>query len=172
MARRLSAYDRIQQQHDAANQAAQSRLDQVMGIYDKIAAKFAPGGDFGKGFEAILQGTKEDFIASGMAHAVDAGLANTLSPADLSVQFEERHGAAQRLSALDLSTQRHAEALRGKAGVIERVEDVGPDLSTYAGLIRRASSAPRGVTRPRRPGGYTLPRTVGPAGFGLTRVGA
>jgi hypothetical protein len=66
------------------------------------------------------------------------------------MQFEQRVGGPQRLSAYDLGMTKHAEALRGKAGVLERVEDVGPNLAQYADLTRRAYSGPTETVRPRQ----------------------
>jgi hypothetical protein len=135
-------YEAIQAQWDASQQAVDERVQEVMGIYDKVAGMFAPGGDFGKGFNMLLDQTKGEFIERGLSDLTKRGLSNVTSAADLGIAFEQQTGAQQRASIYDRSMEKYASTLLGKAGTIERIEDVPPDLNRYAQLTKQASSAP------------------------------
>ncbi len=67
---------------------------------------------------------------------VSSGLVNTTTAATLGRKFEEEVGTPARLQAADISAQRKTEARLGKAGFIERREDVGPDFRTIAELAK------------------------------------
>ena len=133
----------MQSSSAAARAANLKRLGEVKGIYDEIINRYRPGGGFGAGFEAQLERAKGRDVASGTQALVSSGLYGTTQTAGLGKKWEEEVGAPARLKLEDLRMDRLSEAQRGKAGVIERVEDQYPDYAMLANLMRSASSAPQ-----------------------------
>ncbi|MHA2063289.1 MAG: hypothetical protein ACXABY_02790 [Candidatus Thorarchaeota archaeon] len=145
-----NAYEQgISQSYQQAFQSNQKRLSDIMNIYDKVAGFFSPGGDFGKGYQAILEATKESDIARGTQALVSSGLYNTTKRAGLGQQWEKEVGTPARLSAYDTAMGRYTDTLMQKAGAIERVEDVYPNVQMATGNVRRAAAPPRSSS-----GGY------------------
>jgi hypothetical protein len=142
MARATNPYAQVQEQWQKSQEAVNKRFGDVMNIYDKVATMFAPGGEFGKGFNMLLDQTKDEFIEEGIAGLSKRGLSNVTSVADLGLAFEQKTGAQQRQSMYERGMDKYASTLLGKAGAIERVEDVPPDLNRYAQLTQRAASTP------------------------------
>lgn len=134
----------LEKERQDANVANQKRYEDIMKIYDDVIASYAPGGTFEKAQEAQLDRTRQQSLARGTQSLVQSGLANTTIAAGLPTAFEESVGTPFRTSMQDLATQRRLGALEGKAGVIERVSDEGPDYSTIASLAMQAGQQPSG----------------------------
>lgn len=124
----------FQAQQDAANKANESRYQQGLEIYDRIASTFAEGGAFENAALAELDRTKSRDIASLQAGLAQAGLANTTRFATIAKKYEEDVGVPTRLGIRAAASDRLAGALGQKAGFIERREDIGPDFATVASL--------------------------------------
>jgi len=144
----------FQAQQDAANAANEQRFQQGMEIFDRIIAQQETGGTAEAATEAAIGRGRKKAVAQGTQSLVSSGLASTTTAAGLGKKFEEEVGVPARLAAADVQSQRLTQALTGKAGFIERREDVGPSFSDIAGLAKSigAGSAARRAPAPvRRP---------------------
>ena len=126
----------FQAQQERANAANEQRFQQGMELFDRIIEQNKPGGTFEKATEAQIGRAGKKSVASGMQALVSSGLAGTSQAAGLQKKFEEEVGQPSRLAAADVSAQRLSEARVGKAGFIERREDIGPSFSDIAGLAK------------------------------------
>jgi len=136
----LSLPDIISQlQKQAAEARAENlkRYAEATGIYKQIEQMYAPGGSFMKGAEAMIERGKKREIARGMQSLVSAGLAGTTRAAGLGRLYEEEVAMPARLRLEDLRTGSLAQAMAGRAGLIERRQDVYPDLGIIAQLMSR-----------------------------------
>ena len=132
-----SIIETLQKEQEKANQSNLTRYQDILKLSDQIAGIYAPGGAFGKGFEAQLSRSKKQTVAGGMQQLVSSGLSNTTSAAGLGQQFEENVGAPSRLKLEDLRMDRYSSALGAKQGFMERRTDSGPDygmVGQYANL--------------------------------------
>jgi len=141
----------FQEQQDRANEANEQRFQQGMEIFDRIIAQQEAGGTFEKATEAAIGRGRTKAVAQGTQALVSSGLASTTTAAGLGKKYEEEVGVPARLQAADVQSQRLMQALTGKAGFIERREDVGPSFSDIAGLatsIGAGQQARRAVATP------------------------
>lgn len=122
----LDAIANLQKSREAANKANQKRLTEALGYYDQLVDIFSPGGDYGKSLEASLAIGKRGSVSTGMQNLVSSGMANTQMAAGLGTAFEQQVANPARLQLEDVRLQRLSEALMGKAGTLERVQDYGP----------------------------------------------
>jgi hypothetical protein len=136
----------LQQEQQAARAANESRLREVTSLYDDIIAQFSPGGSFGKGVESQLAESKKSSMSEGTQALVNSGFANSTMMANLGTTWEKKVGNQARLNLEDMRTEKLASAKAGKASMIERVQDEGPDDSLIASLIAQASQRPATVT--------------------------
>lgn len=125
----------------AANRANLQRYQQGLGIYDEIIGRVRTGGGFVKGQLAQLERRKTKGVAAGMMSLSQAGLASTTLSAGLPKRWEEEVGTPMRLSIADIAEQRLTQAQMGKAGFIERRQDVGPDPGMISQLMRGVGQA-------------------------------
>ncbi|MDD3092240.1 MAG: hypothetical protein PHI12_14505 [Dehalococcoidales bacterium] len=133
---------KFQADAERANQANEARYREAMDEYNKIIELYSPGGAFGQGFEAQLERARTKSVAQGTQQLVSSGLYGTTTAAGLGKKFEEEVGTPARQQMEDIRYERLASARAGKAGLIERREDVGPDYGLIAQLAMQASSAP------------------------------
>ena len=129
----------LQASQQEANVANQKRLDEVKGLYDEIIAQYSTGGSAEKAGLAQIESAKKSSISSGTQALVNAGFANSTMVANLGSQFEKDTGATARLTLESTLQDKLSAAKTGKAGVIERVSDEGPDDSLVAQLISQAA---------------------------------
>lgn len=132
---------RFSEQQDKAREANERRYAEALELYDRIIKQYEPGGAFGAGVEAQLGREKVRTVASQTQQLVSSGLFGTSVTAGLGQKFEEEVGAPTRLKAQDIAFERLAQAGVGKAGLIERREDVGPDYATIAQLTSQIGQA-------------------------------
>ena len=151
---------RFQQAQDKANAANEARFKQGLDLYDRII-KQAEAPTLQKATESALDRGRTKSVAQGTQALVSAGLSGTTTAATLGRQFEEEVGVPARLQAEDIAAQRLSGALTGKAGFIERREDVGPSYSDVASLFASAANRPAGEGKI---GGGTASFTTGPRG--------
>ncbi len=142
----------FQEQQARANEANEARYQEGLGLYDQLLKDTEAGGTFEKATEAGIARGRQKAVAQGTQSLVSSGLASTTTAAGLGKKFEEEVGQPARLRAQDVQAQRRSEAIRGKAGFIERREDVGPSFSDIASLAKSigAGSAARAPSGPRR----------------------
>lgn len=94
----------------------------IIGILNRIIQRYSPGGEFGKGEEALLGRAKTKAMASSQQQLVSAGLAGTTVGAGRGQRWEEEIGMPERLRLEDVRSQRLSEAMGAKAGYLERTE--------------------------------------------------
>ena len=146
-----------------AQEATAKRYDQMMAIYDEVVRRYQPGGAFEKAALGQLGEQKVQDIGTETQDLVNSGLFGTTTKAGLGQKWESQVGAPARLKLEDIQAQRLSQAQMGKAGAIERVEDVGPDYGLIAGLASQAGQTPtsRSINYPSKSsggsseGGYT-----------------
>ena len=109
-----------------ARAANEERYKQGMSLWDQIIQRYQPGGGFGAGAEASYERGKTQAIGAGMQQLVSSGLANTTVAATMGKKYEEEVGTPFRAQLEDMRMGRLSGAQEGKAGFIERREDVGP----------------------------------------------
>ena len=132
----------FQQAQQEANRANEQRYQQGLGIYGDIAEMYKPGGGFGQGMESQLQRTKTRDVAAAKQQLAGAGLYNTTVAAGQGQAWEDVVGTPARLQMQDIQTGRYAEAMRGKAGFIERRTDQAPDMGQFGDLMKGAYAGP------------------------------
>jgi len=137
-----SLLEQLQRQQDKARKANEARLGEAKGLYQRAIERYGEGGTFGRGVEAQIERGREQSIAQGSQALASSGLFNTTIRAGLGKKYEEEVGQPARLKLEDLRMGRLTEAERGLAGLVERVEDVGPDQGLVAQLMSQASSKP------------------------------
>jgi len=128
---------------ETARANTQKRLDEAIGLYDKNIEMYQPGGGFGQGFEAQIGQAKKTSVSGGTAQLARAGLYNSSIGAGLGTAFEKNVGMPARSQFNDMRMGRLADAYGAKAGVLERVNDTGPDASMFANLMSGAANRPQ-----------------------------
>lgn len=169
MASILASFQASQRQ---ANLANLQRYKQGLGIYDEVIGRVKAGGGFVKGQLAQLERRKTRGVAAGMMSLSQHGLAGTTLSAGLGKRWEEEVGTPMRLSIADIAEQRLSQAQMGKAGFIERRQDVGPDPGMVSQLMQgmgRAQPAGAGGGQPTR-GTFWRPATGASASWGQPRA--
>jgi len=132
----------IQQEYLSARRANEQRYAQAMSIYDEIIKRYQPGGTFGKAALGQLETQKVRDVGRETQQMISSGLYGTTTTAGLPTKWEAEVGAPSRLRLEDIMMQRLSQAQIGKAGFIERREDVYPDVGAYAGYAAQAARAP------------------------------
>jgi hypothetical protein len=155
----------FQEQQARANEANELRYQEGLGLYDQVIEDTKSGGTFEKATEAGITRGRQKAVAQGTQSLVSSGLASTTTAAGLGKKFEEEVGQPARLRAQDVQSQRQQAALMGKAGFIERREDVGPSYSDIASLAKSiGAGAGAGAKKVQRPT-FTRGSTAGRAGI-------
>jgi hypothetical protein len=142
----------------AAREATERRLAQATAIYDEIIRRYQPGGVFEERGLAHLEKQKTRDVGGEMQQLISSGLYGTTTTAGVGRRWEESVGEPGRMTLEDIMMQRLSQAQVGKAGLIERVEDVGPDPALYAQLMSQMGASGGGVT--------VIPSRGGPTGYG------
>ncbi len=124
-----------------ARRANEERYAQGLSLWDEIIQRYQPGGAFGAGAMASYERGKTKAVGAGMQQLVSAGLANTTVAATIGKKYEEEVGTSFRTQLADIEMGRLSEAQAGKAGFVERREDVGPDPNVVARAGQQAGYA-------------------------------
>lgn len=132
----------IEQEYQSALAANEQRYAQAMAIYDEIIKRYQPGGTFGKAALGQLEAQKTRDVGKETQQMISSGLYGTTTTAGLPTKWEAEVGAPSRLRLEDIMMERLSQAQIGKAGFIERREDVYPDVGAYAGYAAQAATAP------------------------------
>lgn len=138
-----SLLDQFQAQEQAAKAANLKRYSEAMSIYDEIISRYRPGGEFGEAALGQLEKRKVRDVGKETQQLISSGLYGTTTMAGTGRRWEESVGGPERLKLEDIQMQRLSEAQIGKAGFIERREDIGPDYGQIAGLASQIGQAPR-----------------------------
>jgi len=167
-----NAFEQAQRRANSRNQA---RLNQATALYDSIIAQFS-GGEKSPLMTSVnkqLEIGGRKAVSQGMQSLVNAGLSGSSVASGLGTKYEEEVGAPTRLNALDTIAQRLANAQMGKAGLLERVEESGPDAGLMANLMQAANSGggggyDSGGFVSRIPGNYYNSGNTGGVSYGST----
>ena len=127
----------IGRQSASARRANEQRYAQAMAIYDKIIARTAPGGAFEKAGLGQIEAAKTKGVGREMQQLISGGMFGTTTAAGVERGWEADVGAPARLRLEDIMEQRRTTAQLGKAGFIERREDVYPDYSSLLQMLAR-----------------------------------
>jgi len=122
----------IEQEYMSAKRANELRYAQAMQIYDEIIRRYQPGGTFGQAALGQLEKQKVRDVGRETQQMISSGLYGTTTTAGLPGKWEAEVGAPTRLRLEDIMMERLSQAQIGKAGFIERREDVYPDVGAYA----------------------------------------
>ena len=126
--------DQLTGEQQSANTANEHRLNQMTAIYDEIIARYQPGGSFGQGFEQQLGQQKVRDVGGKIQQMISSGTFGTSTAAGTGDVWESGVGNPARLQLSDLQMERLSSAQIGKDGMLERVEDTGPDYGAIAEL--------------------------------------
>lgn len=136
----------IEKEYKSALAANEKRYAQAMAIYDEIITRYQPGGTFGKAALGQLEERKERDVGTETQAQISGGLFGTTAQAGLGTKWEAEVGAPARLKLEDIMMERLSQAQLGKAGFIERREDVYPDVGAAAGYASQGGAGGGGQT--------------------------
>jgi len=125
---------------ESARAANEKRYEQAMSLYEGIVQRYQPGGTFEAAHEQLLQTQKKRDVAGGQQALVSSGLFGTTRASGLGRAWEEQVGGPSRLQRSDILAQRLTQAEIGKAGLVERREDVGPSYSDIFNMAQAAGA--------------------------------
>jgi len=130
----------IEKEYSAARAENEKRYAQAMAIYDEIVNRYQPGGAFGKGALAQLETQKVKDVGQQTQQMISSGLYGTTTTAGLPSKWETEVGTPARLKLEDIMMERLSQAQVGKAGFIERREDIYPDVGAVAQYAQQAAA--------------------------------
>lgn len=119
-----------------------AREKEARSLYDRIIKMYEPGGQYGKGTEAMLTRQKTRDVGAGLQQLISSGLYGTTMSAGLPIAWEEAVGMPARAQLEDMRYGQLSNALGQKAQFVTNIEDVLPDYGMIAGLQSAASSVP------------------------------
>lgn len=125
---------------EEARKANIERYQQGLGIYDEIIGRYQPGGQYGQGAMALYEQGKQKAMAQAQQSLVSSGLTGTTVAAGLPMKYEQEVGTPFRLQLEERRMGALSEAQLGKAGFIERREDIYPSAELFAGLQSQAAT--------------------------------
>lgn len=131
------ASSQISAQQASAKRANLQRYAQIMAIYDKIIARAGPGGAFEKAGLGEIEKAKTKGVGQETQQMISSGMYGTTTAAGIGRGWEADVGAPARLRLEDIMEQRLSTAQLGKAGAIERREDVYPDYNALLQMLAR-----------------------------------
>ena len=131
----------ISAEYSAARRANELRYAQLMNIYNRVIARTQPGGAFEKAGLAEIETARTKGVGQETQQMISSGMYGTTTTAGIGRGWEKEVGAPARLRLEDIMERRLTEAQLGKAGAIERREDVYPDVGTYAQYTSQAAAA-------------------------------
>jgi len=157
---------KFESEYASAKKANLERYQQAIGMYDEVIEQYKPGGSFGAGFEAQLEGVKKKDTGTAMQHQISSGLFGVQSTGGISNRWEAEVGSPARLQLEDMRMGRYSEAMMNKAGAVERREDEYPDSGLIANLYMQAAQmGSGGLIAGHGSGG-------GPSSMGLSPMGS
>lgn len=127
----------VSAQQASAKQANLQRYSQIMDIYNKVIARAQPGGAFEQRGLAQIEAAKTKGVGKETQSLISGGMYGTTTAAGLGRKWEADVGAPARLRLEDIMEQRLTTAQLGKAGAIERREDVYPDYNALLQMLAR-----------------------------------
>ncbi len=144
----------LQEQAGIAGAKTAGRQATIEAIFDEIIGRYGPEGTYGKAAEAMLERQKGGAVAAGTQRLISSGLYGTEVGGGLGRAWESEVGAPARLRLEDIKMERLSQAQLGKAGFLERIEDVYPDYGLISQLISQAAAGPTGQYQYPTMGGY------------------
>ncbi len=131
------AIRQISGQQASARRANIQRYGQMMDIYNKVIARAGPGGAFQKAGLGQIESAKTKGVGQETQSLISGGMFGTTTAAGVGRKWEADVGAPARLRLEDIMEQRLSTAQLGKAGAIERREDVYPDYNALLQMLAR-----------------------------------
>lgn len=131
------AIGQISAQQASAKQANIQRYAQIMAIYDKVIERAGPGGAFEKAGLGDIERARTKGVGQETQQMISSGMYGTTTAAGIGRGWEADVGAPARLRLEDIMERRLTTAQLGKAGAIERREDVYPDYSALLQMLAR-----------------------------------
>lgn len=136
-----AGFSRLLSQFESKEKEARAsnikRYEEAMSIYDKIIARFQPGGAFEQRGLGEIARQKTKGVGQETQQLISSGLYGTTTMAGVGRRWEAEVGAPARMTLEDIQQQRVSGAQQAKAGFIERRQDPYPDYSMLAGLASR-----------------------------------
>ncbi len=132
----------LQEQAGIAGARTAGRQATIESIFDEIISRYGPEGTYGRSAEALLETQKVREVGAGAQRMISAGLYGTEVGGGLGRAWESEVGAPGRLRIEDIKMERLSQAQLGKAGFLERIEDVYPDYGLISQLISQAAAGP------------------------------
>lgn len=124
-------------QQRSARRANLQRYSQMMDIYNRVIARAQPGGAFEKAGLGQIEAAKTKGVGKETQSLISGGMFGTTTAAGVGRKWEADVGAPARLRLEDIMEQRLTTAQLGKAGAIERREDVYPDYNALLQMLAR-----------------------------------
>lgn len=131
------AISQISAQQASARRANEQRYAQIMDIYNKVIERAGPGGAFEKAGLGEIERARTRGVGKETQQMISSGMYGTTTAAGIERGWETDVGAPARLRLEDIMEQRLTSAQLGKAGAIERREDVYPDYSSLLQMLAR-----------------------------------
>jgi len=131
------AIRQVSAQQASAKQANLQRYAQMMDIYNRIIKRVGPGGAFEKAGLGEIERARTKGVGKETQQMISSGMYGTTTAAGIERGWEADVGAPARLRLEDIMEQRLTTAQLGKAGAIERREDVYPDYSSLLQILAR-----------------------------------
>lgn len=134
-----------------ANAANQLRYEQGLGLWDKIAGTYAPGGSYGQGALASYQRGMNQALSQAGQQMISSGMYGGSASAMLAPSYEQSVGNEFRLNLQDAQTRGYTGALQGAAGWIQGRNDIAPKVPDKIAQPSLGNpSAPKGGGTPGR----------------------
>ena len=127
----------VSTQQASAKKANLQRYSQMMDIWNKVIARSEPGGAFEKAGLGEIEKAKTKGVGKETQSLISGGMYGTTTTAGVGRKWEADVGAPARLRLEDIMEQRLSTAQIGKAGAIERREDVYPDYNALLQMLAR-----------------------------------
>jgi len=118
-----------------------TKVPTVQDLLTGLLSRYAPGGEFGRGQEALLGRAKTKGVADISQGLVSAGLAGTTMAAGAGKKWEEEVGMPARLQLEDIRSQRYSDIALNLAGYLERKEATNLQLSEQKRKETEAANA-------------------------------
>ena len=137
------------QARNQANLANTQREGEIRSIYDAILSGLTKDSAFYKGGIADIEREKSKGIGQTYQQLISSGMFGTTTAANVPQTWERDYAGPQRLKLEDIMEQRRTSAQLGKAGFIERIQDIGPSLTDIFSMAQAGQSAGQSRTPQR-----------------------
>lgn len=106
-------------------------LAAALAQYDKLASIYRPGSDYGKSLQEDLRKQGELDVGRTMQQRLQSGIGGT-SYGDVYANYQQNVARPNRLKLEDFLTEKYADVLQQKAGLLGGVNVTGPSASNIS----------------------------------------